>query len=55
MKYSEAASHIFRIWDKISEYKDEIPKELYFEVSRECALFAQELMETYNANVSQGI
>lgn len=50
MKYSEAASHIFRIWDLITDYKDEIPQDLYLEVSRECSLFAQELMETYKQN-----
>lgn len=49
MKYSEAASHIFKIWDKITEYKDEIPQDLYLEVSCECSLFAQELMEAYKA------
>ena len=49
MKYSEAASHIFRIWDKITEYEHEIPRDLYLEVSRECALFTQELMEEYKA------
>lgn len=50
MKYSEAASHIFRIWDKITEYKDEIPQDLYLEVSRECSLFTQELVATYRRN-----
>ena len=50
MKYSEAAGHIFKIWDMITEYKDEIPQDLYLEVSRECSLFAQELMETYKQN-----
>ena len=50
MKYSEAASHIFRIWDKIIEHKDEIPTDLFTEVSRECSLFAQRLMETYKHN-----
>ena len=50
MKYSDAASHIFRIWDKVIEYKDNIPEDLYTEVSRECSLFIQELMETYREN-----
>ena len=50
MRYSDAANHIFRIWDKIIEYRNEIPEDLYTEVSRECSLFVQELMETYKAN-----
>lgn len=50
MKYSDAASHIFKIWDKVIDYKDEIPQDLYIEVSRECSLFVQELMETYGIN-----
>lgn len=50
MKYSDAVSHVFKIWDKIIEYKDEIPSDLFTEVSRECSLFAQELMETYKQN-----
>lgn len=50
MKYSDAANHIFKIWDKIIEYKDEIPVDLFTEVSRECSLFSQELMETYRQN-----
>ena len=50
MKYSDAAAHIFRIWDKIIEYKEEIPVDLFTEVSRECSLFCQELMETYKEN-----
>ena len=50
MRYSDAANHIFRIWDKIIEYKNEISKDLYTEVSRECSLFASELIETYMAN-----
>ena len=50
MKYSDAANHIFRIWDKITEYKEKIPVDLFTEVSRECSLFAQELMETYKQN-----
>lgn len=50
MKYGEAASHIFRIWDKVIEHRDEIPKDLYIEVSRECSLFVNELIETYKAN-----
>lgn len=50
MKYSDAANHILRIWDKITEYNDEIPKDLFIEASRECSLFLQELMETYKEN-----
>ena len=50
MKYSTAAAHIFRIWDLITEYKDEIPQDLYLDVSHECSLFTQELMETYRRN-----
>lgn len=50
MKYSDAVSHVFKIWDKITEYKEKIPVDLFTEVSRECSLFAQELMETYRQN-----
>ena len=50
MKYSDAANHLLRIWEKLDEYKNDIPEELYREIYRECNLFLQELMDTFHKN-----